>query len=77
MPYQLKVENVASYMTECHFCGNSSCRQCPFPYSSTMTVLDMLHKIGVEDNISFYNNKKGKGDMILNLVWNKDFEKLL
>ena len=77
MPYQLKVENVASYMNECHFCGNSSCRQCPLPFSSTMTVLDMLHKVGVEDNISFYNNKKGKGDLILNLVWNKDFEKLL
>lgn len=77
LPYQLKIENVASYMSDCHFCGGSSCRGCPLPYSSTTTILDMLHKVGVEDNVSFYNGKKGKSDMILNLVWNKDFEKLL
>ena len=37
----------------------------------------MLNKVGVDDNVSFYNNKKGKNDFILNLVWQKDFEKLL
>lgn len=34
----------------------------------------MLHKVGVEDNNSFYNNEKGKGDFILNLVWQQDFD---
>ena len=38
-----------------------------------MTVLDMLQKAGVEDNISFYNENRGKKDFILNLVWHRDF----
>ena len=55
LPYQLKIENITRYMQSCHFCGNSYCRNnCPLPYSETTTVLDMLHKIGVEDNVSFY-----------------------
>merc|ERR1712127_310665 len=33
----------------------------------------MLHKVGVEDNVSFYQ-KDGKSDLILNLVFNRDFE---
>ena len=44
------------------------------PYSSKETVLDLLHKIGVEDNISFYGGNKGKRDLILNMLWNRDFE---
>lgn len=40
-----------------------------------MTVLDMLHKIGVEDNVSFYESRRnaGKSDLILNIVWQRDF----
>ena len=39
-----------------------------------MTVLDMLHKIGVEDNVSFYESKRnaGKSDLILNIIWQRD-----
>ena len=29
----------------------------------------MLNKVGAEDNISFYNNRQGKQDLILNIVW--------
>ena len=77
MPYLLKVENTSGYAQDCHFCGNYMCRQnCPLPFSTKETVLDMLHKVGAEDNISFYNNKKGKSDFILNLVWHKDFDKV-
>jgi len=61
-------------MEECGFCKNSYCRaNCPCPYTSQMTVLDLLHKIGVEDNVSFYN-KKGKSDLILNILWQRDFD---
>ena len=42
-----------------------------------MTVLDMLNKVGVDDNISFYNNKNGKADFILNLIWAQSFSKNL
>jgi uncharacterized UBP type Zn finger protein len=34
----------------------------------------MLHKVGVEDNISFYHGERGKSDLILNLVWQGEFE---
>jgi ubiquitin carboxyl-terminal hydrolase 4/11/15 len=34
----------------------------------------MLHRIGVEDNISFYSGQKGKRDLILNIQWQRDFE---
>lgn len=36
----------------------------------------MLHKVGVEDNTSFYAGKGGKSDFIINLVWHKDFDKV-
>jgi hypothetical protein len=32
----------------------------------------MLHKVGVEDNTSYYKGK-GSQDFILNIVWNKSF----
>jgi hypothetical protein len=38
-----------------------------------MTVLDMLHKVGVEDNISYYAGKGGKSDFVLNIVWHSSF----
>ena len=34
-----------------------------------MTVMDMINKVGAEDNISFYNNRLGKQDFIVNIVW--------
>lgn len=76
MPYLLKIENITRYMQECHFCGSSYCRNnCPLPFTEKMTVLDMLHKIGVEDNVSFYDSRRnaGKSDLILNIVWQRDF----
>jgi hypothetical protein len=62
-------------MQECHFCQSSNCRQhCLLPYDPNQTLLDMLHKIGVEDNVSFYGEKRGKNDLILNLIWHRSFE---
>lgn len=40
-----------------------------------MTVLDMLHKIGVEDNISFYGGNRGKSDLVIDMVWSERFKK--
>ena len=55
MPYKLMVENTSGYSQDCHFCNTHQCKtNCPLPFSSKMTVLDMLHKVGVEDNVSFY-----------------------
>jgi hypothetical protein len=41
-----------------------------------MTVLDMMHKAGIEDNISFYgSSKKQRNDLVLNVIWQRDFDK--
>jgi hypothetical protein len=79
MPYSLCLENNSGYLEDCHFCGNRSCRaNCPCPYTTKMTVLDLLHKIGVEDNLSFYGGgsayKLGKQDVIFEMIWQTDFE---
>jgi hypothetical protein len=76
LPYQLKVENNAKYLENCHFCASQQCKtNCPVPFSAQLTVLDMLHRVGAEDNVSFYNNRQGKQDFILNVVWQRDFDK--
>ena len=78
MPYMLHIENNSGYGQDCHFCNDRFCRSsCALPFTSKQTVLDILHKVGVEDNISFYGNKKGKSDLILNLHWNSEFDKSL
>lgn len=82
MPYQLKFENCASYGQECHFCNSQQMHfWCPVPFSTKATVLDYLHKIGVEDNISFYgthgNQVGGKFDLILQLHWHTDWDRSL
>lgn len=78
MPYALRIENTSGYGMDCHFCNNHMCRTaCPLPYSSNHTVLDYLHKVGVEDNISFYQSRGGKSDLILQLHWHSDFDKSL
>ena len=78
MPYQLKVENTSGWSQNCHFCDQRSCgAHCGVPFSSSTTVLDLLHKVGQEDNVSFYNGKGGKHDVILNLVWNSSFNETL
>jgi len=50
---------------------------CPLPYSSDLTVVDMLHKARIDDNVSFYQNKRGKEDFIINMIWNRDFTEQL
>lgn len=59
-PYCLRLQNNAGYGSDCHHCKSSSCRtNCPCPYTEEKTVLDLLHQIGVEDNVSFFD-KRGK-----------------
>lgn len=78
-PYHLKIENNRSYgigMQPCNWCAQTSCRNnCPLPYSEQLTVLDMLNKIGVDDNESFYGDNRGKHDLILDMVWAESFQK--
>lgn len=65
-------------MEACHYCGDKRCEGCPLPFSKDLTVRDLLMKIGVENNISFYKEdyyKRGKQDVILEIVWHNKIEK--
>mmetsp|Transcript_13296 Transcript_13296/g.22576 ORF Transcript_13296/g.22576 Transcript_13296/m.22576 type:complete len:204 (-) Transcript_13296:215-826(-) len=35
----------------------------------------MLHKVGQEDNVSYFGNGHGKKDFVLNMVWQSQFDK--
>ena len=77
-PYHLKIENNRSYggMQPCNWCSQTSCRgNCPLPYSSSITLLDMLNKAGVDDNISFYGDNRGKHDFIIDICFADTFHK--
>lgn len=45
------------------------------PYSEKITLLDMLHKNGVDDNISFYGDNRGKHDLVLDIYFAESFHK--
>ena len=63
-------------MQPCNWCGSTSCRNnCQLPYSESLTVLDMLNKIGVDDNVSFYGDNKGKHDLVIDSIWADTFSK--
>ena len=75
MPYQLKIENVSGYMEDCYFCGNPQCRRgCALPYLNSMTVLDLLQKVDVTDNISYYNEGRGRKDVTIFFRWSSQFD---
>lgn len=62
-PYHLRIENIHGYGTyqPCEWCGTKQCRtNCPLPFSTQTTVLDMLNKLGVDDNTSFFQDNRGK-----------------
>lgn len=47
------------------------------PFTEDITYSDLLGKIGVTTNSSFYNDgyKRGKQDVIFEIVWNMKIEK--
>ena len=77
MVYSLRIKNLTGYMEACHFCADKRCEGCPLPFDKNTTYADLMAKIGVNSNVSFYNNdyKRGKQDLILEIVWNSKIEK--
>eukprot|EP00347_Sterkiella_histriomuscorum_P023008 403336310 len=75
--YTLRLKNLSGYMETCLFCGDKKCEGCPVPLSRNMTLQDFIMKIGIENNISFYTEgyKRGKNDVIFEIVWNPKIEK--
>ena len=64
-------------MEACNFCEDKRCEGCPLPYTENMIYEDLLGKIGVTTNSSFYSDgyKKGKQDVIFDVVWNMKIDK--
>lgn len=64
-------------MESCHFCQDKRCEGCPVPFSEDLTYNDLLMKIGITSNSSFYNDgfKRGKQDVMFEVVWNSKIEK--
>lgn len=58
-------------MESCHFCGDKKCEGCPVEYNPNKTVKDIFMGAGVTNNESFYldSYKRGKGDVIIEIVW--------
>lgn len=64
-------------MQPCNWCNKNTCRSsCGLPYTDNQTVIDLLNKIGVDDNISYYGDNRGRHDLILNMYWSEYFDKL-
>jgi hypothetical protein len=64
-------------MESCHFCQDKRCEGCPLPFSKDLTFNDLLMKIGATSNVSFYTDgyKRGKQDVVIEIVWNNKIEK--
>lgn len=75
--YCLRIKNLSGYMESCHFCNDKRCEGCPLPYTDKMTLNDLFMKIGITSNNSFYTDgfKRGKQDVIFDIVWNNKIEK--
>lgn len=70
--YSLRIKNQSGYNEACQFCGDKRCEGCPIPFDKNITVKDYMRRMGIESNVSFYNAdswKRGKSDMILELIW--------
>ena len=75
--YSLRIKNLTGYMESCHFCGDKRCEGCPLPFTKEMTLSDLMGKIGITQNISFFEQgyQRGKRDIILEIVWSMKVEK--
>lgn len=64
-------------MEACNFCEDKRCEGCPLPYTEDMIYGDLLGKIGITTNSSFYSDgyKRGKQDVIFDVVWNMKIDK--
>lgn len=78
MLYSLRIKNMTGYMESCFFCGDRRCEGCPVPFDNQMTYNDLLEKIGVTSNVSFYQDgyHRGKKDVIIEVVWNIKIDKV-
>lgn len=74
--YQLTIKNLSGYMEACYFCSDKRCDGCPLPFDKNLTLQSLLDKIGIDSNISFYEDgyNKGKKELIFEILWNTDIE---
>ena len=68
---------MSGYMEACQYCNDKKCDGCPLPFNKDLTYNDLLIKLGVDSNVSFYNDsyKRGKSDVIFDIVWHQKVDK--
>ena len=54
--------------------GNSALK--PVTVFSKLNSAEAI-KARIDDNVSFYQNKRGREDFIINMIWNRDFTEQL
>lgn len=67
-------------MEPCNYCGDRKCDDCPLPFTETKTYEDLLNSLHVHTNHSFYfedHSKKGRKDVIIQLVFSKDISEIV
>jgi hypothetical protein len=81
VPYALRIKNISGYMEPCVFCKDKKCDGCPLPFTEAKTYTDILNDAGITNNSSFFSDssslKKGKQEVILEIVWSKMFPKFI
>jgi hypothetical protein len=67
-------------MEPCTFCGDKRCDGCPVPFTNERTYNDLLKGLHVTSNNSFYSDdysRKGRKDVIIELIFSKQIHKSL
>jgi hypothetical protein len=56
MPYRLVFKDISGYYDLCFYCGQSRCGGCPVPYIDAMTIEEVMNKISIKANDTFFSD---------------------
>ncbi len=74
MPYALTFVDKRQYYQDCNLCGKRSCEFCQVPYDPATSVQQMLSKLNIADNNTFFSDdvvKRGK-ELIVQITWHHE-----
>lgn len=63
---------MSGYNEMCKFCQERSCDGCPLPFRDDMDFEQLMKRVGISNNESFYwdGYDKGRKDVVFEIVWN-------
>jgi hypothetical protein len=61
MPYRLVFKDISGYYEACHYCAQQRCGGCSVPYIDAMTIEELMSKIPVTSNDTYFNDDRTKG----------------